>query len=235
MRKKRVKGVPWTLKEVILAILGLALLLLFFSFFLEAFLATRLSKLFLVLILMGFTYFLITLFIWYFAIRKVKGKWKDLGFLSFDLWDGLKAGFFWLIGLQISALVYVGVASHLGFKPPEGLPENIRRLFESGSVGMVAAAVIAILIAPFIEELFFRGFIYPALKKRLGVFGGIFLSALIFGLFHVEPWKIFPIFMIGAVLAYLYETSKSLGPPIILHAFNNLFSFLLLYFTEFRR
>jgi membrane protease YdiL (CAAX protease family) len=47
------------------------------------------------------------------------------------------------------------------------------------------------------------------------------VSALIFGLFHINPAQIVPAFLLGLLFAYIYYTTKSLLPTIILHIVSN--------------
>ncbi|HTE19404.1 MAG TPA: type II CAAX endopeptidase family protein [Armatimonadota bacterium] len=96
-------------------------------------------------------------------------------------------------------------------------------------VALVLLVLIVGLVGPVAEEVFFRGFAYRAFKERFGVRGGVVLSALLFALIHGNPIALVPIFVAGALLAWLYERTGSLAAPILLHCGNNLLS-VLLYF-----
>jgi len=79
--------------------------------------------------------------------------------------------------------------------------------------------VLAVFIAPFTEELFFRAALVPRV--------GILLSSLLFGIFHVSYGSLSEIigaFLIALVLAYVYKKSKSIITPILLHLGFNLVS-----------
>ena len=76
-------------------------------------------------------------------------------------------------------------------------------------------------LGPFIEEIFFRGFVYGALKHRFGIRKAIFLSALFFSFLHTNPMGFFPILVLGLLLAYLYEKTGSLIPSITVHMLHN--------------
>ncbi|GDX39967.1 hypothetical protein LBMAG21_02590 [Armatimonadota bacterium] len=78
------------------------------------------------------------------------------------------------------------------------------------------------VLAPIVEETLFRGVLYPALRNRMGVIGGIAMTSTIFAILHPTlPAGFLPLFLLGAVMAYLYEVKKSLVPGIVLHALNN--------------
>ncbi|MDZ7837631.1 MAG: CPBP family intramembrane glutamic endopeptidase [Actinomycetota bacterium] len=82
--------------------------------------------------------------------------------------------------------------------------------------------MVVAVVAPFSEEIFFRGFLYSAFKKAWGVNAGLFLSSLLFALVHMEVYSFIPIFLIGWMLAYMFEKTRSLFPVIFLHAVYNL-------------
>jgi uncharacterized protein len=88
-----------------------------------------------------------------------------------------------------------------------------------------AFAFLAIAFAPFMEELFFRGFLYPVLARRLGVSAGVLLTALPFALIHEPEYKawgpVLIIFVVGLVLTAVRAKTKSVGASFIVHAIYN--------------
>lgn len=88
-----------------------------------------------------------------------------------------------------------------------------------------AFAFLAIAFAPFMEELFFRGFLYPVLARRLGVSAGVVLTALPFALIHGPEYKawgpVLIIFLVGVVLTLVRARMKSVGASFIVHAVYN--------------
>jgi membrane protease YdiL (CAAX protease family) len=167
---------------------------------------------------------------WNFGVRRYHTSLRELGFYDFDLPRSLIQGVLWLIALRIFVAFYAWIAmSIFNFKPSFDLMQGIPDIFGSGIGGLVLAIFVVSLVAPVAEEVFFRGFIYSALRKRFGVEKGIMISAVVFAFFHSRAWLIIPVTAMGAVLAFLYEKKKSLGPPIVLHSLNNLFSIILIY------
>ena len=77
------------------------------------------------------------------------------------------------------------------------------------------------LWTPFTEEIFFRGFVFAGLVPRLGIGWAIMVSAVVFSLFHVDPRVMLPIFVTGALLAWLYHLTGSLWPSVAVHAGQN--------------
>jgi uncharacterized protein len=88
-----------------------------------------------------------------------------------------------------------------------------------------AFAFLAIAFAPFMEELFFRGFLYPVLARRLGVMLGVVLTALPFALIHQPEYKawgpVLIIFLVGVVLTLVRAKMKSVGASFIVHSIYN--------------
>jgi membrane protease YdiL (CAAX protease family) len=83
-------------------------------------------------------------------------------------------------------------------------------------------AVFAVTLGPLMEELFFRGFLYPVVARRLGVIWGIILTALPFGLVHFiqygRSWSaVLIIFLVGVVLTTVRAVTKSVASSFLAH------------------
>ena len=97
------------------------------------------------------------------------------------------------------------------------------------AAGIAISAAAAVLLVPVWEEFFFRGFVHNALRNRLGVWGAILLSSLLFGAFHIIPLQALGAFLLALPLAWAYEKSGSLWLVIYMHALNNLIALGLAY------
>lgn len=103
-------------------------------------------------------------------------------------------------------------------------------------IGQLLSALLTIgLATAIIEEVAFRGVLYGWLRTNVGPNAGIVLSALIFSLFHlrfINPGGLLGIsatlqvMLAGIALAFLYEKSGSLWPPIYFHGVNNIIGIL---------
>ncbi len=148
---------------------------------------------------------------WQFGLRGTRPKtfvgWLIVAFLGFVL---LSAGY--------SALVDIG--------PQEELPDQLGA--DGSTVALFAAAFLVTVIAPFAEELFFRGFVFTSLR-RWGLWPAALVTGAIFGAIHLgsAPDALYlPILAIfGVVLCLLYWKTGSLYPAIVLHAINNCIAF----------
>ena len=88
--------------------------------------------------------------------------------------------------------------------------------------------VALVVIAPLFEEFLCRGLLYGSLRTRYNTTRSILLSALFFGILHLQPSAMINAFLMGALLAWIYEQTKTLWAPILLHAMNNAAAYLML-------
>lgn len=99
---------------------------------------------------------------------------------------------------------------------------------------LAASIFQAVVTAAFIEELFFRGFVYGELKDILGSTIAKLISSLLFSIWHLNLisqlvfsydisylLNLFAIFVLGIATTIIYDYSGSLIPCIILHALGN--------------
>ncbi|MBC7804777.1 MAG: CPBP family intramembrane metalloprotease [Akkermansiaceae bacterium] len=98
---------------------------------------------------------------------------------------------------------------------------------EGSEVGRFVLFCLVAIAAPIIEELFFRGVLYGALKTRFSTVLAVVISAACFAIVHpMGDWL--PIFGLGCVLATVRELRQSLVPGIVLHFCQNAMSFALM-------
>jgi membrane protease YdiL (CAAX protease family) len=127
-------------------------------------------------------------------------------------------------GLAGISLIGVGVLM-LGFDMlgrvlpmPKSTPFD--QFFDSPLDAYLTAAF-AITLGPLMEEIFFRGFLYPVLARRLGAFWGIVLTALPFGAMHYIQYRswsaVLVIVLVGVVLTTVRAVTKSVASSLIAH------------------
>ena len=107
------------------------------------------------------------------------------------------------------------------FVPFEGDPEWLARMEQ---VSLVEDLILAVALAPVVEELLFRGAMFATLLRRWGIWSAALVPSLIWGLLHVqyEWWTVGSIAGSGILLAMVRWKSGSLYLPIALHAAWNL-------------
>ncbi len=111
----------------------------------------------------------------------------------------------------------------LNLLPDVGM-DNLDQMLGGGGWSIVSAVV----AAPVLEELFFRGLVIDSARRRIGTFGAVLVSALLFGLAHGIPQQAFNAFVVGLILGYIYIRTDSLAAVMIIHAVNNALSCILL-------
>ncbi len=98
---------------------------------------------------------------------------------------------------------------------------------EGSEIGRVVLFCLVAIAAPIVEELFFRGVLYSALKARFSTALAVILSAACFAVAHpMGDWL--PIFGLGCVLATVRELRQSLIPGIVLHFLQNAVAFTMM-------
>ena len=98
---------------------------------------------------------------------------------------------------------------------------------------IILGLISVIIIAPIAEEFIFRGFLFSQLKRtQLGGWGAVSLSSFLWTIIHFqyELLILLILFVFGIFLGYVRMAYNSLSLPIILHAINNAFAFVLAYF-----
>ena len=107
------------------------------------------------------------------------------------------------------------------------------KMMEQMSNDISVMFIMAVVMAPIFEEIVFRGIIQKGLiNKGMKPMNAIWISSLIFGIVHGNPWQFVGAVLLGFVLGLVYYKTKSLLMPILLHAFNNGISTLLMHYGK---
>lgn len=139
-------------------------------------------------------------------------------------WGALAAG----AGLALATQLLSGLLQRW---MPKSLP--IEEYFRTPS-SAYALAAFGILIAPVVEELFFRGFLYPALARPMGVAVAMVITAGGFALIHSEQlahaWApLLVLFAVGLVLTAVRAKTKSVAVCVLIHTGYNFALFTLVF------
>lgn len=108
--------------------------------------------------------------------------------------------------------------------------QDVTVMASQASLGLrLLLVLLVVCVAPFVEELVFRGVLLSGLASRLPVTWAIVVSGLIFGGVHLPDFNFawYPVpalILLGLALGWLRVYSRSLWPCIVLHATNNLFA-----------
>ena len=113
------------------------------------------------------------------------------------------------------------------------MPEGFQDIFHQSwgkKTSYLSALFIGVLVAPFTEEVVFRGIILRGLLAHGSQNRAIIWSAILFGIVHQNPWQFPSAFILGLVFAYWVIQTGSLWPGILGHALNNFLSVTFLHF-----
>ncbi|MES2300106.1 MAG: type II CAAX endopeptidase family protein [Pseudomonadota bacterium] len=120
-------------------------------------------------------------------------------------------------GAAVAIAAWAGYMVLLRHFPIEADPEQAKMLGKIGTLWLLALTVIA---APLCEEFIFRGLIFGGLRRSMGMLPAIVMSAAVFAIVH-PPLSMLPVFVVGLCTAFVYERSKSLLAPMLVHALYN--------------
>lgn len=166
--------------------------------------------------------------VYFLGMRRRGVTWTGIGLRPVSwLWIGIVT-VVTLTAIPLTGLLTILILMALGrpldnpqleFLMPEGLSWV-------SAAGMVLLGGVA---APFAEELVFRGVLYPLLRNRWGLWPGVLASSLIFAVIHGDIAVGVTAFVLGIILALVFEYSRSLWSAVLVHVLNNSLKILLLY------
>jgi membrane protease YdiL (CAAX protease family) len=150
----------------------------------------------------------------------VRLAWQSLGLKKFNVGQALSwiVVFLPLIFAVDTLYQYLITVLHLNLQTND---QVILARSKLEPISTYATLLVAVFVAPFCEEIFFRGFVFAGLLHRMPVGWAIVLSALLFAIAHLDPGSFAVLFIIGLALAVLRWRTGSLWPGIVLHAINN--------------
>lgn len=145
---------------------------------------------------------------------------ESLGFRRFRIGRTL----FWVVLLMLVIFAVNTLYSYLISVLHLNLQTNDQLILKQSKVAPLttyATLFAAVIIAPFCEEVFFRGFVLPGFRRGMLVGWAVLLSSLLFAVAHADPGSFAVLFIIGLALGILRWRSRSIWPTILLHALNN--------------
>lgn len=160
-----------------------------------------------------------------FAWRRI--HWKHLGFGRFE-WNTLGIGCGLLVASYVIIIVHNALLFLLGVDTQgQAIIEMFAELDSP-----IWFFIVGAIFAPLVEEIFFRGFLFQGFRQRYGWITAMLLSSLIFAVAHLDLVVLIPTFILGCVLAYVYQRSNSIWPGVVIHFLVNSFGLLAAYFAS---
>jgi membrane protease YdiL (CAAX protease family) len=153
---------------------------------------------------------------------------RALGFVRPRKWSPLTSAWLGSYGILIVYGIALLVLDGLGLDVSALRGTNSLPIDSSTPTArIVVLAFTVVLIAPFSEELFFRGLLYRGLRGLWTRLPALIVSGICFGLLHLSLGVIVPFALIGVLFAWSNDQSGSLWTSIIAHGLVNGLSFAL--------
>ena len=119
------------------------------------------------------------------------------------------------------------------FGPGEQLQKVVKTLLESDNTALkVVLGLSAIIVAPLVEEIIFRGYLYAVIKRYTGCFFAAITTSLLFAVIHGNLPGIMPLFTLALILTLAYELTGCLWVPMVAHALFNMIQVGLMLITQ---
>lgn len=105
--------------------------------------------------------------------------------------------------------------------PPPAWLERMFAELAGGRRSLWGSIALLVVVAPMTEEALFRGVILHGFLDRYTVRRAIVVSALLFAVFHLNPWQFVGAATAGVLFAWWRAATGSLVPGLVCHALNN--------------
>jgi len=116
--------------------------------------------------------------------------------------------------------VYQSVLERLGLGDHE--QAGFEKFHAAGALDQVSVIVAMCIVAPIVEEVFFRGLLLNAFARWFGVVPGIIVASLLFGAIHGDAILFPALVMLGVIACVVYRRTHNLFAAMLVHAANNL-------------
>ena len=171
----------------------------------------------------AFTNFIMLIpFVWYFF-----GEMKNVNLDRKTIFGSSKK-LVWKLPIGLAVLKYFfngGINAitlySLSFIAPSYVENQINKEYATSLYGWILFAFSALIYAPIMEELFFRGIIFQKLAIKKSIATGLLISAILFAAIHFR-FDFIPLCLSGVITAILYFKTKQLATSIIFHFTYNL-------------
>ena len=151
--------------------------------------------------------------LWHFGLVGQRPFWKTIA---------------WAAGAMVTFYVFAALY-YVAVQPDSEQTVTQDLGADQGTLGLIVAGVTVIVVAPIVEEFFFRGFFYKALRTSLSVVPAGIVVGVLFGLVHyTDPDSLQilpPLAVLGFLFCFVYERTGTLLAPIGMHAVNNMIAY----------
>ncbi|MFZ5989122.1 MAG: type II CAAX prenyl endopeptidase Rce1 family protein [Bacillota bacterium] len=137
---------------------------------------------------------------------------------------------FWIIVFSLPVVGVFNMLNHLLVKLLFGRVETLQLPIETGFPGILISVLVIGVSAGICEEVLFRGVIQRGFE-RFGAIKSILITALLFGLMHLDFQRLLGTFLLGALIGFLVYRSNSIISGMFAHFTNNSLAVGLSYYA----
>ena len=110
---------------------------------------------------------------------------------------------------------------------PQWLMDQLLDLIQ-GEQSLWGSVLVLVIVAPLTEEFLFRGLILDGFLRKYSVTKSIYVSSLLFAIYHLNPWQFIGALAGGSILAWWRVHTGSIVPCIFGHALKNAIPMIVL-------
>ncbi len=158
-----------------------------------------------------------------FALARIR---RGANWRNYLAWRGFRPDrLYWAL---LAAAIVVGLLAGLAI---DQLDPNLKKLMimPKDVVGLLITFALAVIVGPLCEELIFRGWIYTALRQRMGFVATLLISSVLFAAAHWEGTHLYAlaVFPLSLMLGYLRERTGSVCATAVFHGLYNFSAWML--------
>src|SRR6185436_15251290 len=120
-----------------------------------------------------------------------------------------------------SAWAVVGMLADWLIPAPPELVDSLKKMIAPGDRGLVVSLGLMALTPAVCEEALFRGAILRGFSAKLPRLTSAVITGALFGLYHVDIWRLAPTGLLGVVLSLVALECDSILPAMLTHFINN--------------
>lgn len=170
-------------------------------------------------------------------IKKEKGEMRtELGLRGLPTWTDIGLA---PVGLAVSFLITAGLTALFSFFPWFNAEEAQSLIFgfSTNTLEQILTFISLVIVAPVVEELVFRGWLYGKLREKSSekfsevwsIVISALLTSLVFGIMHGQ-WNVgITVFAMSIIMCGLREITGTIYAGILVHFLKNALAFLLIY------
>lgn len=125
----------------------------------------------------------------------------------------------YLVAVGVNGLYWTVLRLVFDIDPERVSP--VMRMSQQSPLLVYVLVPVLVLVAPFVEEMVFRGVVLSALAEKTSTWWALLVSSALFGIVHLDPVMVFPTAVLGLAMGVLFVETRSLWSAVAMHGFIN--------------